>query len=149
MSADEPRPTPIQQVLRCAELLREGWHSKSALAARLGVTERTVKRYLAAIQDELDGVEWRLADERGAREYRIRTRGWAERRRGSPHEIMAVAMAERFFAAFDPGGVADLLDGPSVHTLAGRVLRELDAVTVGGAGGSDDEGAADWEEGEL
>ncbi|MCP4867754.1 MAG: WYL domain-containing transcriptional regulator [Proteobacteria bacterium] len=106
----ESRRTPIQQALACARLLREGWHDKSALARRLGVSERAVKRYLRAIADEEDGYEIREIDERGHREYRIRPIAYRERRRGSPYEVMALAMAERFFRAFDPGGVADLLD---------------------------------------
>ena len=104
------RPTPIQQVLRCSRLLREGWHDKAELARRLGVTERSVKRYLAAIAGEEDGFEFREVDERGHRVYRIRPPDLVRRRRGSPYEVMALAMAERFFRVFDPGGVADLLD---------------------------------------
>ncbi len=106
----DPKRTPIQQALACSRLLREGWHDKAALARRLRVTERAVKRYLRAIQDEEEGFEIREIDERGHREYRVRPVGVRDRRRGSPYEVMALAMAERFFAAFDPGGVADLLD---------------------------------------
>ncbi len=102
--------TPMRQVLQCAQLLREGWHAKPTLARRLGVTERAIRRYLAAIAEEVRGFEVRETDERGRREYRIRPPRVVERRRGSPYEVMALAMAERFFRAFDPGGVADLLD---------------------------------------
>ena len=104
------KPTPMRQVLRCARLLREGWHDKPALSRRLGVSERAVKRYLRALSDEEDRFEVREVDERGLREYRIRSAAYRERRKGSPYEVMALAMAERFFRAFDPGGVADLLD---------------------------------------
>ena len=110
MPSARTAPTPIQQVLRCTRLLREGWHSKSELARRLEVSERTVKRYLSAIGMEEDGFEVREADERGLRLYRIRPPGVLQRRRGSPYEIMALAVSERFFRSFDPGGVADLLD---------------------------------------
>ena len=102
--------TPIRQVLRCAGLLREGWHGKSSLARRLGVSTRTVKRYLAALEGEVEGFEIREIDERGTREYRIRDLNVVDRRAGSPYEVLALVMAERFFRAFDPGGVADLLD---------------------------------------
>ncbi|MCO4769262.1 MAG: WYL domain-containing protein [Deltaproteobacteria bacterium] len=104
------RATPVQQVLRCCNLLREGWHTKSHLARRLEVTDRTIKRYLAAIEGEQDGFEVREVDERGTREYRLRDVRIIDRAKGSPYEILALAMAERFFRAFDPGGVADLLD---------------------------------------
>jgi predicted DNA-binding transcriptional regulator YafY len=104
------RRTPIRQVLLCRRLLSEGWHDKAGLARRLGVSERSVKRYLAALAEEEEGFDVRPVDERGTREYRIRHPRWVERRRGSPYEVMALAMAERFFRAFDPGGVADLLD---------------------------------------
>jgi predicted DNA-binding transcriptional regulator YafY len=100
----------MRQALQCAQLLREGWYSKVALTGRLDVTERAVRRYLAAIAEEVSGFEVRETDERGSREYRIRPPRVVERRRGSPYEVMALAMAERFFRAFDPGGVADLLD---------------------------------------
>ena len=102
--------SPMRQVLRCARLLREGWYGKVSLSQRLGVSERAVRRYLAAIAEEVSGFEVRETDERGSREYRIRPPRVVERRRGSPYEVMALAMAERFFRAFDPGGVADLLD---------------------------------------
>ena len=102
--------TPIEQVLRCTRLLREGWHDKGALAERLGVSERSVKRYLRTIAGELDGFEVREVDERGQREYRLRDPRYVERRQGSTYEVLALGMAERFFRAFDPGGVADLLD---------------------------------------
>ena len=104
------RITPVQQVLRCCNLLREGWHTKTHLAHRLGVTDRTVKRYLAAIEGEQEGFEVREIDERGTREYRLRDVRIIDRAKGSPYEVLALAMAERFFRAFDPGGVADLLD---------------------------------------
>jgi len=100
----------MRQALRCARLLLEGWHDKPTLARRLGVTERTVKRYLAAIMMEDDGYETRRVDEIGRREYRIRHRIARDRGAASNYEIMALAIAERFFRAFDPGGVADLLD---------------------------------------
>ncbi len=100
----------MRQALRCARLLREGWHDKPTLARRLDVTERTVKRYLAAIALEDDGYETRRVDEIGRREYRIRHRIARDRGAASNYEIMALAIAERFFRAFDPGGVADLLD---------------------------------------
>ena len=100
----------MRQALRCARLLREGWHDKSTLARRLDVTERTVRRYLAAIAIEDDGYETRRVDEIGRREYRIRHGVSRQRGAASPYEIMALAIAERFFRAFDPGGVADLLD---------------------------------------
>lgn len=103
-------PTPMEQVLRCTRLLREGWHDKAALADRLEVSERSVKRYLRTIQSELDGFEIRQVDERGQREYRLRDPRYVERRSGSTYEVLALAIAERFFRAFDPGGVADLLD---------------------------------------
>lgn len=90
--------------------MREGWHTKAALAGRLDVTDRTVKRYLAAIEGEQDGFEVREIDERGTREYRLRSVRIVDRGKGSPYEVLALAMAERFFRAFDPGGVADLLD---------------------------------------
>lgn len=106
----EERPTPIHQVLRCSRLLREGWHDKASLARRLGVSERAIKRYLRAISLEDDEYEMRTVDERGLRQYRIRPPRLVERRRGSPYEVLALAMAERFFRAIDPGGVADLLD---------------------------------------
>ena len=109
LSADS-RPTPIQQVLRCERLLREGWHTKEALAQRLDVTLRTIKRYLSALEEEEPGLEVREVDERGRREYRIRDPRLVDRRSGSPYEVLALAVAERFFRAFDPGGVADLLD---------------------------------------
>ena len=102
--------TPIRQVLRCAALLREGWHGKLSLARRLDVSPRTIKRYLAALEGEVDGFEIREIDERGTREYRIRDPRIVDRRAGSPYEVLALVMAERFFRAFDPGGVADLLD---------------------------------------
>lgn len=102
--------TPIRQVLRCAALLREGWHGKQSLARRLEVSTRTVKRYLAALEGEVEGFEIREIDERGTREYRIRDPRIIDRRAGSPYEVLALVMAERFFRAFDPGGVADLLD---------------------------------------
>ena len=102
--------TPIEQVLRCTRLLREGWHDKTALAERLDVSDRSVKRYLKTISLELDGLEFREVDERGQREYRLRDPRYVERRQGSPYEVLALGMAERFFRAFDPGGVADLLD---------------------------------------
>lgn len=106
-----PAPsTPVHQVLRCTRLLREGWHGKVELAERLGVSDRTIKRYLSAISAEEDGFEVREVDERGLRQYRIRTTGFGQRRRGSPYEVMALAVAERFFRSFDPGGVASLLD---------------------------------------
>ena len=98
------------QALRCARLLREGWHDKPTLARRLGVSERTVKRYLAVIAEEDDGYESRRVDEIGRREYRIRHRVARDRGAASNYEVMALAIAERFFRAFDPGGVADLLD---------------------------------------
>lgn len=107
--ADTKTP-PMRQALRCARLLREGWHDKSTLARRLGVTERTIKRYLAAIALEDDGYETRRVDEIGRREYRVRHRIARDRGAASNYEIMALAIAERFFRAFDPGGVADLLD---------------------------------------
>lgn len=100
----------MRQVLQCARLLREGWYGKGSLARRLEVSERAIRRYLAAIAEEVSGFEVRETDERGRREYRIRPPRIVERRRGSPYEVMALAMAERFFRAFDPGGVADLLD---------------------------------------
>jgi predicted DNA-binding transcriptional regulator YafY len=103
-------PTPIEQVLRCTRLLREGWHDKAALAARLDVSERSIKRYLKTISLELDGFEYREVDERGQREYRLRDPRYVDRRRGSPYEVLALGIAQRFFRAFDPGGVADLLD---------------------------------------
>jgi predicted DNA-binding transcriptional regulator YafY len=102
--------TPIEQVLRCTRLLREGWHDKVTLADRLGVSDRSVKRYLRTISLELDGFESRQVDERGQREYRLRDPRYVERRQGSTYEVLALGMAERFFRAFDPGGVADLLD---------------------------------------
>lgn len=102
--------TPMRQALQCARLLQEGWHGKGDLARRLGVTERAIKRYLAALAEEMDGFEVREIDERGLREYRLRPPRVVDRRSGSPYEVMALAMAERFFRAFDPGGVADLLD---------------------------------------
>lgn len=102
--------TPVQLVLRCCGLLREGWHTKSHLARRLGVSDRTIKRYLAAIEGEQEGFEVREIDERGTREYRLRDVRIVDRVKGSPYEVLALAMAERFFRAFDPGGVADLLD---------------------------------------
>jgi len=100
----------MEQVLRCTRLLREGWHDKGALADRLGVSERSVKRYLRTISGELDGYEVRAIDERGQREYRLRDPRYVERRQGSTYEVLALGMAQRFFRAFDPGGVADLLD---------------------------------------
>ena len=103
-------PTPIQQVLRCAHLLREGWHDKTTLADRLDVSERSIKRYLRDLSNEVVGFEYREVDERGQREYRIRDPRYVERRKGSTYEVLALAIAERFFRAFDPGGVADLLD---------------------------------------
>lgn len=106
----DDRPTPTQQVLRCARLLREGWHDKASLANRLGVSERAIKRYLAAIASEEDGYAIREVDECGLRQYRIRPVGVKEGRNAHHYEIAALAMAERFFAAFDPGGVADQLD---------------------------------------
>ena len=106
----DDRPTPISQALRCSRLLREGWHDKSSLAQRLEVSERAVKRYLRAIALEDDDFETRAIDERGLRQYRIRPPRLADRRRGSPYEVLALAMAERFFRAIDPGGVADLID---------------------------------------
>jgi predicted DNA-binding transcriptional regulator YafY len=109
MSIDE-KSSPTRQALRCARLLREGWHDKPTLARRLGVTDRTVKRYLAAIAIEDDEYETRRVDEIGRREYRIRHRVARHRGSASPYEVMALAIAERFFRAFDPGGVADLLD---------------------------------------
>ena len=105
----DPTP-PVRQVLRCSRLLREGWHSKSELARRLDMSERTVKRYLRAIAAEEEGFEVREVDERGLRKYRLHPPRVVDRRRGSPFEVMALAMAQRFFEAFDPGGVADLLD---------------------------------------
>ncbi len=108
--SDENASTPIRQVLRCAELLREGWHGKLSLTRRLGVSARTIKRYLAALEGEVEGFEIREIDERGTREYRIRAVRVVDRRTGSPYEVLALVMAERFFRAFDPGGVADLLD---------------------------------------
>ncbi len=108
--ADVSSTTPIRQVLRCAALLREGWHGKLSLTRRLGVSSRTVKRYLAALEGEVEGFEIREIDERGTREYRIRDIKVVDRRTGSPYEVLALVMAERFFRAFDPGGVADLLD---------------------------------------
>ena len=102
--------TPIQHVLRCSRLLQEGWHGKRALAERLGVSERSVKRYLRALEAEVDGVEILEVNERGPREYRIRSPRYVERRQGTSYEVLALAMAQRFFKAFDPGGVADLLD---------------------------------------
>jgi len=110
MSSESNATPPIRQVLRCSRLLREGWHSKSELARRLAVSERTVKRYLRAIAAEEDGFDVREVDERGLRKYRLRPPGVVDRRRGSPYEVMALAMAQRVFEAFDPGGVADLLD---------------------------------------
>lgn len=106
----DERPTPMQQVLRCSSLLREGWHDKASLARRLDVSERAVRRYLHAIAQEDDEFEVRKVDERGLRSYRIRPPRFVDRRRGSPYEVLALAMAERFFRAIDPGGVADLLD---------------------------------------
>lgn len=106
----DARPTPMHQALRCSRLLREGWHDKPSLARRLEVSERAVKRYLRAIALEDDDFEVRTVDERGLRHYRIRPPRLVERRRGSPYEVLALAMAERFFRAIDPGGVADLLD---------------------------------------
>ena len=108
--SDVSAATPIRQVLRCAALLREGWHGKLSLTRRLGVSRRTIKRYLAALEGEVDGFEIREIDERGTREYRIRDPSVVDRRAGSPYEVLALVMAERFFRAFDPGGVADLLD---------------------------------------
>jgi predicted DNA-binding transcriptional regulator YafY len=108
--ADDPKPTPTQQVLRCARLLREGWHDKASLSRRLGVSERAIKRYLAAIAAEEDGFAIREVDECGLRQYRIRPVGVREGRNAHHYEIAALAMAERFFSAFDPGGVADQLD---------------------------------------
>jgi len=130
------RPTPIQQVLRCCNLLREGWHTKADLARRLDVTDRTIKRYLAAVESEQDGFEVREVDERGTREYRIRAVRILDRGKGSPYEVLALAMAQRFFRAFDPGGVADLLDqmifeltgeegDPEDPELVDRSLRSL------------------------
>jgi predicted DNA-binding transcriptional regulator YafY len=108
--SEPDRTTPVRQVLRCCNLLREGWHTKGALARRLEVTDRTVKRYLAAIEQEHEGFQVREIDERGTREYRLRDVRIIERGKGSPYEVLALAMAQRFFRAFDPGGVADLLD---------------------------------------
>ncbi len=110
MAASGESRSPIHQVLRCSRLLREGWHSKVECARRLGVSERTIKRYLRAIAAEEDGFEVREVDERGLRKYRLRPPRVVDRRRGSPFEVMALAMAQRFFEAFDPGGVADLID---------------------------------------
>ena len=110
MSVAEDPPTPIQQVLRCASLLREGWHAKADLAERLGVTERTVKRYLAAIEAEHGGFEVRELDDRGTRQYRLRDVSLRDHRAASRYEVLALAIAQRFFQAFDPGGIADLLD---------------------------------------
>ena len=110
MSEENEAPSPIHQVLRCSRLLREGWHSKAECAQRLGVSERTVKRYLRTIAAEEDGFEVREVDERGLRKYRLRAARVVDRRRGSPFEVMALAMAQRFFESFDPGGVADLID---------------------------------------
>jgi len=118
----------MRQVLRCSRLLREGWHDKPALSRRLGVSERAVKRYLRALADEEDGFEVREVDERGLREYRIRAGGWRERRKGSPYEVMALAMAERFFRAFDPGGVADLLDQVLYEVTGEEDESEEDAI---------------------
>ncbi len=106
----DDRPTPMGQALRCSRLLREGWHDKASLAQRLEVSERAVKRYLRAISLEDDEFETRTIDERGLRQYRIRPPRLVDRRRGSAYEVLALAMAERFFRAIDPGGVADLLD---------------------------------------
>ena len=103
--------TPSARILQCAELLREGWHSKGELAERLGVSDRTVKRYLRRLEGEAEGFSHRVSDERGQREYRIRPARFIERRDGTNHEVLALAMAQRFFKAFDPGGVADALDG--------------------------------------
>ncbi len=120
--------TPIRAVLRCSQLLREGWHGKSELARRLGVSERTVKRYLAAIASEVDGYEVREVDERGLRHYRIRPPRLVDRRRGSPYEVMALAIAQRYFRAFDPGGVADLLDQTLFELTGEEEDAEEDAV---------------------
>ncbi len=106
----DDRPTPMRMALRCARLLREGWHDKASLASRLEVTERTVKRYLSAIAAEEEGYETRRVDEFGLRQYAIRPPGVRKRREGNRYEILALAMAERFVRGFDPGGVADLLD---------------------------------------
>ncbi|MEE2829759.1 MAG: WYL domain-containing protein [Myxococcota bacterium] len=97
-------------MLRCSRLLQEGWYHKRALAERLGVSERSVKRYLKALSEEVDGFETREVNERGQREYRIRSRRYVDRRQGTQYEVLALAMAQRFFKAFDPSGVADLLD---------------------------------------
>lgn len=113
--------------LRCLSLLEEGWHDKATLAARLGVGERAVKRYLAAIAGEVIGYEFRVVDERGKREYRVRRPGLLGSGEGSPYELLALAVAERTFRAFDPGGVADLIDG----------------LLYGLSGIEDDEGARD------
>ena len=103
--------TPSGRILHCAELLREGWHTKGELADRLGVSDRTVKRYLRRLEGEAEGFAHRVSDERGQREYRIRPARFVQRRDGTNHEVLALAMAQRFFKAFDPGGVADALDG--------------------------------------
>jgi predicted DNA-binding transcriptional regulator YafY len=124
----------MHQALRCSRLLREGWHDKSALARRLEVSDRAVKRYLRAIALEDDGFETRTIDERGLRQYRIRPPNLAGRRRGSPYEILALAMAERFFRAIDPGGVADLLD-QVLFEVTGEEEDELDAPAGGGRRG--------------
>jgi predicted DNA-binding transcriptional regulator YafY len=101
--------SPVRQVLRCARLLREGWHTKGELAERLSVSERTVRRYLAAIGEE-EPLATRELDERGLRAFRIAPRFHGRDPVASRHEVFALSIAERVFRAFDPGGVADLLD---------------------------------------
>jgi predicted DNA-binding transcriptional regulator YafY len=128
MGTDSDATSPIRQILRCSRLLREGWHGKSELARRLAVSERTVKRYLRAIAAEDDGFEVREVDERGLRKYRLRTQRVVDRRRGSSFEIMALAMAQVFFEAFDPGGVADLLDQVLFEITGEEEESEEDAI---------------------
>ncbi|MBJ93420.1 MAG: hypothetical protein CMP23_02995 [Rickettsiales bacterium] len=128
MKTKDESVVPIRQVLRCSRLLREGWHSKAECARRLGVSERTVKRYLKAIAEEEDGFEVREVDERGLRKYRLRAPRVMDRRRGSPFEVMALAMAQRFFEAFDPGGVADLIDQVLYEITGEEEEGEEDAV---------------------
>jgi len=128
MDTQKDAVSPVRQALRCSRLLREGWHSKSELSRRLDMSERTVKRYLRAIAAEEDGFEVREVDERGLRKYRLRPPRVVDRRRGSPFEVMALAMAQRFFEAFDPGGVADLLDQVLFEVTGEEDEGEEDAV---------------------
>ena len=66
------RNVQVRRVLRLIALLQRGYWAVSALAAHLNVSERTIRRDLAAMRHDRvrldqDGHEWRLSNWKGSR----------------------------------------------------------------------------------